>query len=110
MKKISIIGIDLAKNLFQLHGAYQDGSVAFRKRVTRGKLLHFLGKQPPCLVAMEAVAGPTTGHGRSGSWATGYISCRPPMSSRSSSGTITTWRMRKPSRRRPRAQRCGSFR
>lgn len=57
MKKISIIGIDLAKNLFQLHGAYKDGSVAFRKRVTRGKLLYFLGKQPPCLVAMEACGG-----------------------------------------------------
>ncbi len=57
MKKISIIGIDLAKNLFQLHGAYQDGSVAFRKRVTRGKLLYFLGKQPSCLVAMEACGG-----------------------------------------------------
>ena len=57
MKKISIIGIDLAKNLFQLHGAHQDGSVAFRKRVTRGKLLYFLGKQSPCLVAMEACGG-----------------------------------------------------
>ncbi len=57
MKKISIIGIDLAKNLFQLHGAYKDGSVAFRKRVTRGKLLYFLGKQPPCLVALEACGG-----------------------------------------------------
>lgn len=57
MNQISIIGIDLAKNLFQLHGAYQDGSVAFRKRVTRGKLLYFLGKQPPCLIAMEACGG-----------------------------------------------------
>lgn len=57
MNQISIIGIDLAKNLFQLHGAYQDGSVAFRKRVTRGKLLYFLGKHPPCLVAMEACSG-----------------------------------------------------
>ena len=57
MKKTSIIGIDLAKNIFQLHGAYQDGSVAFRKRVTRKKLLPFLERQPVCLVAMEACGG-----------------------------------------------------
>lgn len=57
MKNISIIGIDLAKNIFQLHGAYQDGSVAFRKRVTRKKLLPFLERQPACLVAMEACGG-----------------------------------------------------
>lgn len=57
MKNISIIGIDLAKNIFQLHGAYPDGSVAFRKRVTRKKLLPFLERQPACLVAMEACGG-----------------------------------------------------
>lgn len=57
MKKISIIGIDLAKNLFQIHGAYKDGSVAFRKQLTRKKLLPFLERQPACLVAMEACGG-----------------------------------------------------
>ncbi len=57
MKQINIIGIDLAKNLFQLHGAHQDGSVAFRKQITRGKLLPFLEGQPSCLVAMEACGG-----------------------------------------------------
>ena len=48
MKKIGIIGIDLAKNIFQLHGACPDGSVAFRKRVARKKLLSVLEKQPHC--------------------------------------------------------------
>jgi transposase len=54
MEKVSIIGLDLAKNVFQLHGARADGSVAFRRKLARGKLLDFFASAPPCLVAMEA--------------------------------------------------------
>ena len=54
MKQVQIIGIDLAKNGFQLHGARPDGSVAFRKKLTRGKVLGFFASQPRCEVAMEA--------------------------------------------------------
>ena len=57
MGEISIIGIDLAKNSFQVHGARSDGSVAFRRKLTRTKVLPFLTAQPGCLVAMEACAG-----------------------------------------------------
>ena len=56
MDEVSIIGIDLAKRSFQLHGARADGSVAFRKKLSRGKLLAFLASQPRCVVAMEACA------------------------------------------------------
>ena len=56
MEQVSIIGIDLAKQSFQLHGARADGSVAFRKKLSRRKLLDFLALQPRCLVAMEACA------------------------------------------------------
>ena len=56
MEQASMIGIDLAKNSFQLHGARTDGSVAFRKKLSRGKLLEFLDSQPRCGVAMEACA------------------------------------------------------
>ena len=56
MDEVSIIGIDLAKRSFQLHGARADGSVAFRKKLSRGKLLAFLAAQPRCVVAMEACA------------------------------------------------------
>ncbi len=56
MEEISVIGIDLAKNSFQAHGARADGSVAFRKKLSRGKLLSFLASQPRCVVAMEACA------------------------------------------------------
>jgi hypothetical protein len=53
---LDIIGIDLAKNVFQLHGASQTGAVLFQKKLSRGKLLMFLAAQPPCTVAMEACA------------------------------------------------------
>jgi transposase len=57
MEKASIIGVDLAKHVFQLHGAGADGSVAFRKKISRGRLLPFLSSQSRCVVAMEACAG-----------------------------------------------------
>ena len=52
----SLIGIDLAKRSFQLHGARADGSVAFRRKLSREKLLYFLAALPRCVVAMEACA------------------------------------------------------
>ena len=54
MKEANIIGLDLAKRSFQAHGALADGSVAFRKKLTREKVLGFLAEQPRCTVAMEA--------------------------------------------------------
>ena len=56
MDKVSTIGIDLAKHVFQLHGASGDGAVLFRRRLRREKLLEFLATQPRCVVAMEACA------------------------------------------------------
>jgi transposase len=57
MEKVSIIGLDLAKRSFQAHGARADGSVAFRKKLSREKVLAFLAEQSPCVVAMEACGG-----------------------------------------------------
>jgi len=57
MEGVYIIGIDLAKHSFQLHGARADGTVAFRKKLGRAKVLGFLASQPRCVVAMEACAG-----------------------------------------------------
>jgi transposase len=54
MEKANIIGLDLAKRSFQAHGAQIDGGVAFRKKLSRDKLLGFLALQPRCVVAMEA--------------------------------------------------------
>ena len=57
MEQVTIVGIDLAKRSFQLHGAGVDGSVVFRRKRSREKLLDFLASQPRCVVAMEACAG-----------------------------------------------------
>ncbi len=56
MSEASIIGIDLAKRVFQIHGACANGAVIFRKKLTRVQPLAFMSKQPRCLVAMEASA------------------------------------------------------
>jgi transposase len=44
MTEVSIIGLDLAKNVFQAHGAGADGSVAFRRKLSRAQLLKFMGE------------------------------------------------------------------
>ena len=56
MEKATIIGIDLAKRSFQLHGVTREGRAVFRKKVSRGQLLNFLSAQPRAVVAMEACA------------------------------------------------------
>ena len=57
MNKISVIGLDLAKNLFQLHGVDADGEVVLRKQLKRAQLHRFFAKLPPCLIGMEACGG-----------------------------------------------------
>lgn len=52
-----MIGIDLSKRSFQLHGMCADGSVGYRRTLSRGRLLAFLARQPRCVVAMEACGG-----------------------------------------------------
>src|ERR1700741_810554 len=56
MEKATIIGLDLAKRVFQVHAASKDGRPVLRKKVSRAQLLGFLAKQPPAMVAMEACA------------------------------------------------------
>lgn len=48
MKEVIIIGVDLAKNVFQLHGAAADGSVVFRKKLTRVQFHKFMSGHPAC--------------------------------------------------------------
>jgi len=57
MEQATTIGLDIAKHVFQVHGADGAGHVLFRKRITRAKLLSFLAAQARCVVAMEACAG-----------------------------------------------------
>ncbi|MER8944380.1 IS110 family transposase [Mesorhizobium sp. M0915] len=55
--EVNTIGLDLAKNVFQAHGADAAGAIVFRKQLRRDKVLAFLAGQPACLVAMEACSG-----------------------------------------------------
>jgi transposase len=55
--KDMMIGVDLAKNVFQVHGALRTGEVQFRKKLTRKQFPAFMAKQDPCLVIFEACGG-----------------------------------------------------
>lgn len=57
MPKISTVGLDLAKSVFQVHGADEAGRPVLRRRLRRSQLLGFFCGLDPCLVAMEACAG-----------------------------------------------------
>jgi len=56
MEQVSTIGLDLAKHVFQAHGACASGAVVFRKKLRRDQVLAFFAGQPRCVVAMEACA------------------------------------------------------
>jgi transposase len=55
--KITTVGIDLAKNVFQLHGIDERGNAVLRKQLRRAQVAVFFGNLPPCLIGMEACAG-----------------------------------------------------
>lgn len=54
MSDLHIIGVDLGKRVFHVHGADLAGNVLFRKKLTRPQIEAFLTELPPCIVAMEA--------------------------------------------------------
>ncbi len=56
MGEVSTIGLDLAKHVFQVHGASASGAVVVRKKLRREQVLTFFAGQPRCQVAMEACA------------------------------------------------------
>lgn len=57
MEKVSILGLDIAKNTFHAHGAAGDGSKVFSRALPRGRVLEVFSQIEPCTVAMEACAG-----------------------------------------------------
>jgi transposase len=54
VKNITTIGLDLAKNLFQVHGVDERGKAVLRKALKRAEVVSFFAKLLPCLVGMEA--------------------------------------------------------
>ena len=50
----SIIGLDIAKNVFQVHGEDAEGKVVVVRRLGRKRVIEFFSTLPPCVVALEA--------------------------------------------------------
>jgi len=57
MTKISMIGLDLAKNVFQVHGTDASGLVVVRRSLRRAQMERFFASLEPCVIGMEACAG-----------------------------------------------------
>jgi len=55
--RITVLGIDLAKNSFQLHGVDEKGNRVLKKKLTRNQLVAFIAQLPPCLIGLEACGG-----------------------------------------------------
>jgi transposase len=54
---VTTVGIDLAKNVFSLHGVDSHGNVLVRRTISRSKLLSFVAQLPPCVIGVEACSG-----------------------------------------------------
>ena len=52
--KITTVGIDLAKSVFQVHGVDGRGKAVLRKQLKRNEMVNFFATLPPCLIGMEA--------------------------------------------------------
>ena len=57
MQKIDIVGLDLAKHVFQVHAVAGDGTVVIKRQLRRSQVLGFFAKLPPCLIGLEACGG-----------------------------------------------------
>ena len=56
METVKVIGLDIAKSVFQVHGIDAEGKVIIRRQLKRRYVLSFFRKLPPCLVGIEACA------------------------------------------------------
>lgn len=57
MSQVNTIGLDIAKQVFHVHGADERGAALFSRRLSRSKVLEFFVGQPRCVVALEACGG-----------------------------------------------------
>lgn len=56
-KTVNMIGLDLAKNVFQVHGVDETGTVVLRKQLRRSGVLKYFAQLSPCLIGVEACGG-----------------------------------------------------
>lgn len=57
MRDITVLGIDIAKRVFQLHGVDKIGNSVLKKRLSRPKFIEHMSQLPPCLIGLEACGG-----------------------------------------------------
>src|SRR5271165_1275723 len=57
MMKVTRLGFDIAKRVFQVHGVDENGKVRVRKTLAREKVLEYFAQLPPCLIGMETCGG-----------------------------------------------------
>ncbi|MFC0711469.1 IS110 family transposase, partial [Azorhizophilus paspali] len=57
MSTVALVGIDLGKHSFHLHGQDKAGQEVFGKKATRLQMMRLLGNLPACTVALEACTG-----------------------------------------------------
>ena len=55
--KVTTVGIDLAKNVIQIHGVDERGKTVLRKQLERDQVASFFATLEPCLIGMEACGG-----------------------------------------------------
>jgi transposase len=71
---ITTVGIDLAKNVFAVHGVDQNGrTVLVKPKVSRAALPELIASLPPCVIGMEACSGLTTGQDCFGSMVMSHV-------------------------------------
>ena len=54
--QVTTIGLDVAKNVFQVHGVDASGAIVLRRRIRRSEMVRFFGRLEPCLIGIEACA------------------------------------------------------
>ncbi len=54
IQNVKVMGLDLAKNVFQVHGVDEQGEVVLHKQLKRAQVIPFFAQMPPCLVGMES--------------------------------------------------------
>jgi transposase len=57
MSQVSVLGIDIAKQVFHVVGMHDTGTIVWRKRLTRSALMPFMARIPPVVIGMEACGG-----------------------------------------------------
>jgi len=57
IKQVSVLGVDLAKSVFQLHGVDNEEEIVIRKQLKRAQMLPYFARLPKCLIGMESCGG-----------------------------------------------------